>query len=94
MGLKKVRKNGGSKKNFAEKLGKSMMAFKEWIMDFRHNRMECIMNALNLQLRGCWNYYGVRGNYRSLSKLYNRVNQLLFKWLNRRSQKRSYTWKG
>jgi len=52
------------------------------------------MDAVNRKLRGCWNYYGVRGNSKSLSRLFYRVNQLLFKWLNRRSQKRSYTWAG
>jgi group II intron reverse transcriptase/maturase len=87
-------KMGVQRRTSPKKLGKSVSAFKEWIMDFRHNRMENIMKALNQKLRGYWNYYGVRGNFKSLSKLYYKVNRLLFKWLNRRSHKRSYTWKG
>jgi RNA-directed DNA polymerase len=63
-------------------------------MDKGVPKMEAIMDAVNRKLRGYWNYYGVRGNSDSLSKLFYRVNQLLFKWLNRRSQKKSYTWAG
>jgi hypothetical protein len=74
------------------KLRKSVMAFSEWIRKNRHIGIKNIMKTLNRKLRGYWNYYGVRGNYESLSTLYYRVNQLLFKWLNRRSQKKSYTW--
>lgn len=42
--------------------------------------------------RGHLQYYGVRGNSRSLSCYALRVQNLLFKWLNRRSQRRSFTW--
>ena len=37
--------------------------------------------------------YGVRGNARALWDFYEEVKKLLFTWLNRRSQRRSYTWK-
>ena len=50
------------------------------------------MKALSRKLRGYWNYYGVRGNSESMSYFYYQCLQRLFKWLNRRSQKRSYTW--
>ncbi len=46
------------------------------------------------KLRGYWNYYGVRGNSESMAQLYHQCLRLLFEWLNRRSQKRSYTWDG
>lgn len=85
-------KMGVQRRTSPKKLRKSVDAFKEWITGFRHNRMEAIMRAVNQKLRGYWNYYGVRGNAESLSKLYYRINHLLFKWLNRRSHKRSYTW--
>ena len=45
------------------------------------------------QTAGHWNYYGVIGNSQSLSQYEYQVRGLLYKWLNRRSQKRSYTWK-
>ena len=85
-------KMGVQRKTAPGKLRKSIGAFKEWIKGYRHNRIRVIMRAVNLKLRGYWNHYGVRGNFQGLSQLYHKINQLLFKWLNRRSQKRSYTW--
>ncbi|MCG3157235.1 MAG: hypothetical protein DKINENOH_03867 [bacterium] len=49
-----------------------------------------LLKALNAKLRGYYNYYGVIGNYESLHKYFRQVMRLLRKWLNRRSQKRSY----
>jgi hypothetical protein len=49
---------------------------------------------LNRKLRGYWNYYGIRGNYKSLGDYFYFAKSILLKWLNRRSQKRSYTWTG
>jgi hypothetical protein len=50
------------------------------------------MKTLAAKLRGYWNYYGVRGNMESLSRFYEQCQKLLFKWLNRRSEKRSCTY--
>ena len=48
---------------------------------------------LNARLCGHYNYYGVRGNSHSLYRLYEWAMKCAFKWLNRRSWRRSYTWK-
>ena len=48
------------------------------------------MKAVKLKLTGHYNYYGVLLNYESLDQYYKAVKFLLSKWLNRRSQKRSY----
>jgi hypothetical protein len=37
-------------------------------------------------------YYGVSGNSRSLRQYVYRAGRVLFKWLNRRSQRRSIPW--
>ncbi len=50
--------------------------------------------TLNRKLRGYWNYYGIRGNSESMSDYFYQVKSILLKWLNRRSQKRSYNWTG
>ena len=44
-------------------------------------------------LRGHLQYYGVSGNSRSVASYVYRATHYLFKWLNRRSQRRSLTWK-
>jgi hypothetical protein len=50
------------------------------------------MKKLRAKLRGYYEYYGVIGNYASLQQFYDAAVQLLYKWLNRRSQKPSLTW--
>jgi RNA-directed DNA polymerase len=55
---------------------------------------EKLFAQLNSKLRGHYNYYGIRGNYDSLKGFFYQVTRILFKALNRRSQRRSYNWKG
>ncbi len=44
------------------------------------------------KLRGHFQYYGVSGNYRGIKRFYYLTVRLVLKWLNRRSQKKSYNW--
>ena len=48
--------------------------------------------VLRLKLIGHYRYYGISGNMRELRKFYTQVLKLAYKWINRRSQKRSYTY--
>jgi len=48
---------------------------------------------LRRHLRGHIQYYGVSGNSRSVASYVYFASGYLFKWLNRRSQRRSLTWK-
>ena len=77
-----------------KKLQASVAAFSEWIKSKRHQRAHRLMSQLKRKLTGYWNYYGVTGNGKSLGKFWRMVGGLLYKWLNRRSHRRSYTWKG
>jgi len=45
---------------------------------------------LNKKLRLYYNYYGLIGNYKSLWKFYTIAKGILYKWLNRRSQRKSF----
>ncbi len=49
------------------------------------------VKMINQKLRGQYQYYGVTDNTRGVKSYLNAVKWLLYKWLNRRSQKRSYT---
>ncbi|MBE3047396.1 hypothetical protein IMZ48_33760 [Candidatus Bathyarchaeota archaeon] len=49
---------------------------------------------LAAKLRGHYQYYGVSGNMRSVRKFQAIVLRLVLKWLNRRSQKKSFNWPG
>lgn len=77
-----------------KKLQASVAAFSVWIRAERHQRAHRVMAQLKRKLAGYWNYYGITGNSPSLGKYWWSVLGLLYKWLNRRSHRRSYTWKG
>ena len=72
----------------------SLKRFSEWCRVHRHQRLKLLFATLNQKLRGYYNYYGVHGNYPSLKQFYEAVMRLLYRWLNRRSQPRSYNWAG
>ena len=73
------------------KLRKSLTAFTEWCKKMRNERLRRLFTKLIAKLQGYTNYYGLIGNYRSLSRFYEQVEKILYKSLNRRSQRRSFT---
>ena len=46
--------------------------------------------VLQAKLRGHYQYYGVSGNMRSLRRFYSQTLRMTLKWLNRRSQRKSF----
>jgi len=76
-----------------KKLRGAVQRMGQWLRTHRHRKLPELMKTLAAKLRGHWNYYGIIGNSQSLSQYQYQVQKLLYKWLNRRSQKRSYTWK-
>ena len=50
------------------------------------------MKTVAAKHRGHWNYYGVIGNSKSLGHYRTETCRQLHYWLNRRSQRRSYSW--
>ena len=65
----------------------------EWIKANRSTKLNSMLEQLNQKFRGHYQYYGVIGNHDALKIYYYNVLKSLFKWLNRRSQKKSFTWK-
>jgi len=76
-----------------EKFRASLRAMKEWLRKVRCGKLTDLLAVLRRKLRGYWNYYGVIGNSSMTGKYQREVQRLLYKWLNRRSQRRSLTWK-
>jgi RNA-directed DNA polymerase len=76
------------------RLKKALSNFTAWMKQARNQRLAELMHELNSKLRGYYNYYGVHGNAASLAEFSYHVEQILYKWLNRRSQKASYPWQG
>ncbi len=77
-----------SRKKFRAKL----VTFKAWLKINRMKPTQWIMQQVELKLRGHYQYYGVTDNYRGIARFHREVTKLLFKWMNRRSQRRSYRW--
>lgn len=76
-----------------KRLRRSLARVKDWIKSHRSEPVRHLMRTFRRKLRGCYNYYGVRGNSRSLWSFYSQAIHIVLKWLNRRSQRRSYNWK-
>jgi RNA-directed DNA polymerase len=47
--------------------------------------------VLKMKLTGHYRYYGVSGNYPALKRFSTLASKLAYKWINRRSQKKSYS---
>lgn len=76
----------------SKKFRQALARFTEWIRENRSKRVRRLMKTVNSKLRGHYNYYGVINNFESIDKYYKQVRQILFKWLNRRSQRKSFNW--
>jgi group II intron reverse transcriptase/maturase len=74
-----------------KKLRNSLAHFTQWCKQSRHAPLRELFPLLNLKLRGYNNYYGVSGNSDGLKEFFNEAMGILWKWLNRRSQRRSFT---
>jgi group II intron reverse transcriptase/maturase len=77
-----------------KKLRRSLKNLTQWCKENRHQRLDVLFKKMNAKLRGYYAYYGVIGNYASLQEFFREAVRILFKWLNRCSQRRSYNWKG
>jgi RNA-directed DNA polymerase len=64
-----------------------------WIKD-KKNKMHIRewWPILQTKMVGHYRYYGISGNTRSLNQFYRLVQHLVFKWINRRSQRASMSW--
>jgi len=82
------------RKTSGKKLRMRLTEMNDWIRSNRHLPVRSLVASLNLKLRGHYQYYGITDNSASIQTYYFRTVTMLFKWLNRRSQKRSYTWEG
>jgi RNA-directed DNA polymerase len=82
------------KRTSRRSLNNSLMRFKLWCKENRHRRLPDLFSLLNAKLRGYFNHFGVHGNYPSLAQFYYRAMRHLWKYLNQRSQRKSYNWEG
>jgi RNA-directed DNA polymerase len=76
-------------KRFRKKIGELM----QWLKAQRNVlKTSDLWKVIAAKLRGHYQYYGISGNYRGVYRYYWCTLRLVFKWLNRRSQRRSFSW--
>ena len=78
-----------SKKRFR----RSCVAMNEWLATTRNAMpLREWWPQLIAKVRGHYAYYGVSDNGRSLYAYYRKVRLMVFKWMNRRSQRKAMSW--
>lgn len=64
-----------------------------WIKGVRNCfKLKDWWQVLAVKLMGYYRYYGISGNMLWLKRVHNIVIRFVYKWINRRSQKKSYNW--
>jgi len=81
-----------SRQTERERMKRKLKEVKQRLKVLRIHGTNAMVDYVVRHLRGHLQYYGVSGNSRAMGRYWWWMRRLLFKWLNRRSQKRSLTW--
>jgi len=80
------------RKTQRKKFTKACKSVHEWLKKIRNQeKTKEWWRTLKAKLRGHYNYYGISGNYRSITQFYVRTLYMTRYWMNRRSQKKNLT---
>ena len=80
-------------KTIGKRMRVKLKRMNEWARSVRSViRLEEIWETFCKKIRGHINYYGVSFNGRKVQQFVYRSTKIIYKWLNRRSQMRSFTW--
>ncbi len=76
-----------------KKLGQSLRRFTDWARKARHVlRKGEMLRQARVKVMGHLSYYAITDNLDRCSYYVYRTEQILLKWLNRKSQRKAYTW--
>jgi len=80
------------RKTSSQKFRQKMKAVNQWLKRVR-NQVTLVewWKVFRLKLVGHYRYYGISGNMQALRKFFRETSALAYKWINRRSQKKSFT---
>jgi RNA-directed DNA polymerase len=80
-------------KTRAKTLKAKLNKVKEWAKQVRNRTtLEEIWKTFRAKIRGHIQYYGVSFNMKAMEKFIHESVRIVFKWLNRRSQRKSFVW--
>ena len=80
------------RKTEAKRLGRFMKRLWRWCKANRHEYLKDQHRELCAKLRGYYQYYGIRGNYKALEAVFEWVERAWRYWLSRRSHKGYINW--
>jgi RNA-directed DNA polymerase len=81
------------RKTSSKRFRQKMKAVNHWLKRVRNQvTLAEWWKVYRLKLLGHYRYYGISGNMLALRKFYRETSQLAYKWINRRSQKKSFTY--
>lgn len=80
------------RKTSRKKMSAKLKESKEWMKANRHLDIKVLIEKLRRSLVGYYNYYCITDNTGTVSNFQDKIRYFIFKWLNRRSQKRSFNW--
>ena len=77
-----------------KKLRAKLVEINQWLKSIRNKvPLREWWPILGAKLAGHFQYYGVSGNFEGIKQYRYQVIRLVYKWINRRSQKKSFNWK-
>jgi group II intron reverse transcriptase/maturase len=90
----KTREGGWTikRKTLGKRLCRFLSGIDDWCKENRHEAVEGQYRTLSAKLRGHYQYYGVRGNYKMLEVAYEHTQQVWKRWLTRRNSKNRMSW--
>jgi RNA-directed DNA polymerase len=81
------------RKTAKKKIRQTLKGLNQWLKTIRNQvELEDWWKVLGQKISGHYQYYGISGNSRGLEQYYWKVKQTAYKWINRRSQRKSYNW--
>lgn len=81
------------RKTTKKKFGANLKRMSQWLRQVRNTfPIAEIWKLLGVKVSGYYRYYGVSENYNSLKRYDYELKRLVFKWMNRRSERKSFTW--
>jgi RNA-directed DNA polymerase len=76
-----------------KKLSRIVNEFSQWCKKHRNKRTAWIMGMVKAKLRGIRNYFSLPGNSKRNAEAELLFERTLYRWMNRRSERKSYNWK-
>lgn len=75
-----------------DRLRRTLRQLHEYCREHRHAPVQVQQRALNSRLRGHYQYFGIKGNFDAIKRVYRRARAIWRRWLGTRSQRARMTW--